>query len=174
MLGHRCKDHIIDPSTETLIVGTFNPDSDKNTADFFYGRPRNAMWDFLPRSKGESSLKGRTKEEKLAFARRHRIDFIDLISEVGELPENYDDRLLDCQKNIVWKDVIAEVAKLTSLKRIGVSRKSFTDVPNIGSRVKMIGDYAANHQILFRCVHSPSRAHKRGWPDWEAFLGASL
>ncbi len=36
---------------KTLIIGTFNPENEwmvKNTAEYFYGRPRNYMWRVLP------------------------------------------------------------------------------------------------------------------------------
>jgi len=38
MIKHKFLDHEIDPATETLIIGTFNPLADGNTAEFFYSR----------------------------------------------------------------------------------------------------------------------------------------
>ncbi len=40
-IKHRFLDHQINPETEILILGTFNPETEKNEADFFYGRNRN-------------------------------------------------------------------------------------------------------------------------------------
>jgi hypothetical protein len=39
-IKHRFLNHNINPLTETLIIGIFNPDTKENTADFFYGRQR--------------------------------------------------------------------------------------------------------------------------------------
>jgi len=35
---HRFLDHQINSETETLIIGTFNPETTNNDAEFFYGR----------------------------------------------------------------------------------------------------------------------------------------
>lgn len=170
MIGHRCADHKVDPSTETLIVGTFNPDTPENTADFFYGRPRNAMWTILAQSQNVDDLKGKSKEDKIAFMHKYHIDFIDLISEVDLAPSNYQDRLLDRQATIKWNDVIGTIAKLKSLKRICISRKSFTDIPNIKKRVDEIAAFTLKKPFYFQCLHTPARAYKRAFPEWIDFL----
>lgn len=95
-IRHRFINHTINPKTETLIIGTFNPDTEGNSAEFFYGRQRNFLWTLLSTAFNETSLKGQSKEEKLKFIEKYRIDFIDLISEV-EVSEvaNYKDGYLD-------------------------------------------------------------------------------
>lgn len=40
---HRFINHKINPDTEILILGTFNPEAKENEADFFYGRSRNYL-----------------------------------------------------------------------------------------------------------------------------------
>jgi hypothetical protein len=81
-IPHRFLDHQIDPETETLIIGTFNPETANNEAEFFYGRSRNYLWRLLPLAFGEKNLKEHTKQEKLEFIKKHHIDFIDLIEEI--------------------------------------------------------------------------------------------
>ena len=172
MIKHLCADHVINSNTETLIIGTFNPAIDINKADFFYGRSHNAMWTFLARAHGLASLKDNSKAEKIAFLNAHRIDFIDLIDEIGEIPTDYSDRLLDRQRKIVWRNVRGEIEKLRSLKRVCFSRKGFRDVPNIWKEVASIKSDLERRKILFRCLHTPARAHKRAWPEWRDFLKA--
>ena len=170
MIKHLCADHVINPHTETLIIGTFNPAIEINKAKFFYDRSHNAMWTFLGKAKGVDNLKTKPKSEKLTFLRTHHIDFIDIIEQIPEQPENYDDRLLDRQQNVIWKDVIGEISKLRSLKRVCFSRKSFHDVPNIRERMLAIKEDLDRRQILLRCLHTPARAHSRAWPEWRDFL----
>lgn len=170
MITHVCADHVIDPDTETLIVGTFNPRTPDNVANFFYGRPNNAMWTFLAKAYKVDDLKSKSKEEKLKFLHAYHIDFIDLISEIGDAPPNYQDRLIDCQTNIKWNDVPAEIGKLKKLKRVAISRKGFKDVPNIRTRVAEIRSFLADKSTIFRCVHTPARARNRAWPEWSEFL----
>ncbi len=37
-ITHRFRNHVIDPETETLIIGTFNPEVESTDAEFFYER----------------------------------------------------------------------------------------------------------------------------------------
>ncbi len=66
-IRHRFIDHNINPKTETLVIGTFNPDTKENIADFFYGRQRNFLWTLIPTAFNETSLKGKTRNEKNRF-----------------------------------------------------------------------------------------------------------
>ena len=49
--------HQISPQTETLILGTFNPETPDNETEFFYGRRRNYLWRLLPSAYGGNDLK---------------------------------------------------------------------------------------------------------------------
>lgn len=49
-IKHRFIKQFIIPSTETLVIGTFNPESIENTADFFYGMPRIFLGVLNPRA----------------------------------------------------------------------------------------------------------------------------
>jgi hypothetical protein len=168
---HRCADHVIDLQTETLIIGTFNPDTKGNSADFFYGRSRNHLWTILEKAFGgtREPLKKATRDEKLKFIRANRIDFIDLISEVEGEPPDYKDETLD-KLVTKWRNVVEEIDKLHFLKRACITRKGFIGVPRIESRVNEIAEYFRDKQVVFRCVHTPARAHSRAAPEWIDFL----
>ena len=59
---HKFKDHKIQDDTQLLVIGTFNPDVKGNSADFFYGRPRNYLWKLLPLCFGYENLKEKPKQ----------------------------------------------------------------------------------------------------------------
>jgi hypothetical protein len=173
---HRCADHMIDPSTETLIIGTFNPDKD-NRADFFYGRGRNYLWTILPKVFDEISLKGKAKEEKLRFIRAKHIDFVDLIWEIEGEPQDFSDKYLDKlaeEGRVRWReDIIQQITKLRLLKRVCVSRKRFDDVRNIKGQVEKVAAYFRDNQdkkIAFECLVSPARYYsddkQREWSNF--------
>ncbi|MDQ2753230.1 MAG: hypothetical protein M3R72_09440 [Bacteroidota bacterium] len=170
-IKHRFIDHQINPETEILIVGTFNPDTEKNEAEFFYSRPRNFLWTLIPAAFGEDSLKGKSKEEKIEFIRQHKIDFIDLISEV-EVDEvtNYKDNYLD-KKVTEWRNVVSELDKLPNLKKVCFTRKSFGDVPNIKVRIDKIESYCEQRNISFQFLITPSKFYSQNKQiEWSNFF----
>lgn len=158
---HLMQHHVIRPETETLIIGTFNPDTKDNVADFFYGRQRNSMWVLLPTAYGLGSLKEKSKNEKLSFIKEKQIDFIDLISEV-EVEEgeeaNYDDAYID-KRVAEWKDVIGEINKLPSLKKVCFTRKTLADVPEMKKRIEEIEMHCKKNKIYFQYLKTPARTY---------------
>lgn len=159
--------------TEILIIGTFNPDTEGNPAEFFYGRRQNYLWRLLPFSFGENDLKGKSVEEKTDFILRHKIHFTDLIEEV-EVEDghetNYNDAFLD-NKVIKWRNVIAEIQGLSSLKKVCLTRKSFSDVPNIKKHVAEVEIYCLTMNIPFTYLSTPSRFYNQEKQDeWRRFL----
>ncbi|MBC9934090.1 hypothetical protein [Chitinophaga qingshengii] len=171
ILTHRMKHHRINPETETLIIGTFNPDTDNNLADFFYGRQRNFLWTLIPVALGETSLKGRPKEEKKAFMAKHKIDFIDVISAVDvDEATNYQDDYLD-NKVTAWTDVISEIDKLPHLKRICLTRRTFGGIPNIKAKVAAIKAHCDEKMIPFQFLTTPARGyHQAKQTEWTHFF----
>jgi len=170
-IKHRFLDHQIDPNTEILVIGTFNPDTEENVADFFYGRQRNFLWALIPTAFNETSLKGKSKEEKLEFIKRFKIDFIDLISEV-EVDEaaNYDDGYID-SKVTEWRNVIAELNKLQNLKKVCLTRKSFGDIPNMKARIDEIKDYCEQRKIPLQFLATPARFYRQDkQTEWSNFF----
>jgi G:T/U-mismatch repair DNA glycosylase len=172
IIKHRFLEHKINPNTETLIVGTFNPDAADNEAEFFYGRERNFLWRLITTAIGYENLKGKTKKEKLDFIQQNKIDFIDLISEVnveeGE-ETNYEDRYID-DKVTEWRKVVDEIKKLNSIKRVAFTRKTLTDIPQMKIRVEEIEKYCKVKQIPFHFLKTPARTYSASkqklWTDF--------
>ncbi|WP_339867059.1 hypothetical protein [uncultured Algoriphagus sp.] len=175
IVKHRFSNHTISPDTETLILGTFNPDTPRNSAEFFYGRTRNHLWRLLPTAFGEDDLKGAPKTGKLQFIKKFKIDLIDLIKEikVGEGQEaNYDDVYID-NKVSIWQNVIGEIDKLPNLKRVCFTRKTFTGIPNMKKQVAEIQAYCENRGVLFKALTTPSRFYSNDKQAvWNDFLNS--
>lgn len=172
-IKHKFISHQIDPNTETLIIGTFNPDIEVNKAEFFYGRSKNYLWTLLPIALGDDNLKEKTKPEKIAFIKKHKIDFIDLISEIKVQDNeklNYTDTLID-GKVIEWTKIIEEISKLQHLKRIGFTRRTFARVPNIQQKIEVIKQHAEQNGILFQFLTTPARFYnQQKQEEWSLFF----
>ncbi len=171
IISHKFLDHQIDPETEVLIIGTFNPKTDENQAEFFYGRSRNFLWKLLPATFLEESLKNKSKQEKIDFIQKNKIDFIDLISsvEVDEV-SNYDDKYLD-KKVSEWRDVISEIEKLRNIKRVCFTRKSFSDIPNMKSKIEAVCKFCEERKIGFRYLTTPARFYRADkQTEWSKFF----
>ncbi|PZR02923.1 MAG: hypothetical protein DI539_27210, partial [Flavobacterium psychrophilum] len=93
IVPHKFLNHQISLDTEILILGTFNPDV-PNGPTFYYGRPRNFLWQLLPGCWGLPSLKVSPLHAKLAFIAAHKIDFADLIESVN-VPAGQQGNILD-------------------------------------------------------------------------------
>ena len=172
-IKHRFLTHKINSETETLIIGTFNPDANENSAEFFYGRGRNYLWKLLPTAYGDADLKGNSLEDKINFIRHRKIDFIDIISEVnvdeGE-DANFYDGYLDGNVS-VWRDVIEEIANLKQLKRVCITRKTFSDVPNMKAKINQIEACCHANGIQFQCLPTPARFYNADKQQlWSNFL----
>ena len=170
-IRHRFIDHNLNPKTETLVIGTFNPDTEENIADFFYGRQKNFLWTLIPTAFDETSLKGKSRSEKQKFIEKCRIDFIDLISEVEvEEVANYGDDYLD-NKVTEWKDVIAEIEKLKKLNRVCLTRKTFGDIPNMKTRIDEIRKHCETKGITFQLLPTPARfINEAKQTEWTNFF----
>jgi len=170
-IKHRFRDHQINSKTEILVIGTFNPDTEKNAADFFYGRPRNFLWTLVPTAFNEASLKNKSKDDKLKFIEKYRIDFIDLISAVKvDEVTNYDDSYLD-DKVLDWREIITEISNLPNLKRICLTRKSFADIPNVKIRIDAIKEYCDKSKIKFQFLSTPARFYRADkQEEWTNFF----
>ncbi len=159
IIKHRFINHRINPETEILILGTFNPDTEKNEADFFYGRRRNYLWQILSDIYKTDNLKFAPKKEKLLFMEKMKIDFIDLIRavKVEEGQENnYKDDYID-GKVIEWNDVPAKMKALKNLRKIALTRKTLHGIPNMKKRIEEIERYCRKNNIVFRRLATPAR-----------------
>lgn len=170
---HRFLDHQINPETETLIIGTFNPETTDNDADFFYGRSRNYLWRLLPTAFGETDLKGASKQEKLEFIEKYKIGLIDLIEEIqvdAGQEANYYDGYID-SKVTHWRSIIAVIDNLPSLKRVCFTRKTFSDIPNMKKQLDAIRQYCENKGIPFKALTTPARFYRKDKQnEWTDFL----
>ncbi|MDD2602538.1 MAG: hypothetical protein PHX91_06270 [Prevotella sp.] len=170
-IRHRSRNHKINPFTETLVIGTFNQDTVENIADFFYGRPRNFLWTLIPTAFGETSLKSKSKEDKIDFIAKHKIDFVDLILEVNvEEVANYNDRYLD-NKVSEWKDIISEIRNLPNIKRVCLTRKSLADIPNMKIEIDKIKKHCEESKIDFQFLTTPARFYSSDkQEEWTKFF----
>jgi G:T/U-mismatch repair DNA glycosylase len=172
-IEHKFITHKINLDTEILIIGTFNPNTEKNPADFFYGRNRNYLWRLLPKAFNEQDLKEKSKQEKLDFIKKAKVDFIDIISEVNideEEATNYADNYLD-NKVSKWRDVIEEITQLNNLKKVCFTRKSFADIPNMKLQIEQIQSYCNSKNIVFQYLTTPARFYKDNkQEEWTNFF----
>jgi G:T/U-mismatch repair DNA glycosylase len=173
IIKHRFLDHQINPETEILILGTFNPDTEKNEADFFYGRSRNFLWKLLPTAFQKPDLKKASKQEKLSFIVQGKIDFIDLIAEI-EVEDgqeaNYNDDFID-SKVTKWQNIKTEIEKLKNLKKICFTRKTVTDIPNMNYQIEIVQEYCFKNGIYFKTLTTPARFYsEKKQIEWTKFL----
>jgi len=159
VIEHKFKNHQIKADTETLIIGTFNPNSPNNPADFFYGRNRNNFWKLLPIAFDNEILNDKTKIDKIAFSNKFKVDFIDLINsvEVEEGQEtNYDDNYID-SRVIEWNKIIPTLSNLKTIKKICFTRKTLSDIPHMKEKILEIENYCKSQNIIFTYLLTPAR-----------------
>jgi len=172
---HKFLNHVVDAQTETLIIGTFNPDTEKNDANFFYSRKHNFLWRLLPKVFEMPDMRDQTKLEKEKFAKDRHIDFIDIISKVcveqGK-EANFSDAYIDSRVDqFGWTNVAGVVEKLNVLKRVCFTRRSFSNVPNIRHHVAILKELFEQRETLFRCIISPARFYsERKQIEWNMFF----
>lgn len=173
IIEHRFLDHKLNPRTEILILGTFNPDTENNDAEIFYGRSRNFLWKILSVAFQYSDLRNGSRQDKLDFMQHHKIDFTDLIAEIevdaGE-ETNYRDNFID-DKVKRWQSVMEEIKDLPHLKKIVFTRKTFAGISNITSRLNPIIAYCNTAGINFTALISPTRGYtQKKLDEWTAGL----
>lgn len=171
-IKHRFISYPIDPDTEYLIIGTFNPETEKNKAEFFYGRSQNYLWTLLPAAFGEANLKKLPKSEKEAFIDKYKIRLVDLIEEVtvdeGE-EANYNDAYID-KRVTKWRNIIRLIDGLPHLKKVCFTRKTFSGVPNIRKHIEEIQQHCESKGIKFKALPTPARFYnsdkQQVWSDF--------
>lgn len=158
VVQHKFRDHQVDPETEILFLGTFNPDI-ANVPNFFYGRPRNFLWHLLPQCFGFDVLKEASLLNKQAFMVAQKIDFADLIAAL-EVPEgeetNIDDDFIGSHVQ-QWKNIVELMETLPNLKAVYFTRKTFNGIPNIRAQVSLIKNYCHKRSIRFCKLETPAR-----------------
>ena len=167
---HKFRNHVVNPDTEILVLGTFNPNI-PNGPTFFYGRPRNYLWQLLPGCWGLPSLKDQPLPIKQIFMQKYRIDFADLIHAI-EVPEdqvdNFDDIYIDGHVH-QWKDIIALIRSLKKLRAVYFTRITFGGIPNIHNQINAIQAHCIQTNIRFCLLQTPARfasvAKQQQWID---------
>lgn len=171
LIHHRFSNRSLSKTARIVIVGTFNPETPENMADFFYGRVQNHLWTLLPEAFGHPSLKKKSKEEKERFMHRHHIEFADVITAVDvEKPDDYRDDYIDSEVT-EWTDVIRQLQELPNLQKVCVTRKSFSGIPHIRKRLEEIEAYCQGHGIHFHYLITPARGYTAAkQAEWDAFF----
>lgn len=177
-MKHKFLPRKLNPDTEILVIGTFNPDIPSNSAAFFYSRGHTAFWELMSAIFGEKCLRYSSVEDKEAFIKRHKIDFTDLIETI-DMPEedaaNYRDVNLDKYLNKANRtDVKAEIARLKHLKKVCFTRKTFSSIPNIQGKIKEVEQFCTEKKIKFKYLLSPANYGKidpqQRFELWEEFF----
>jgi len=160
-IRHAFLDHRMDPETEIVILGTFNPGPVKYAKNvFFYSSGHNQLWQLLPAAFGEGNLRESGVEERKAFMKRHHVDFIDIIAEVqvDRGNDTRDDRYLDIRVT-EWNDVIAQLENLRKLRAVLATRKApDASVKNISQRMMDVRTYCKDRGVIFESLFTPSPA----------------
>lgn len=137
-IKHKFLPRQLNPETEILIVGTFNPGINDNRANFFYSRGHTSFWELMSAIFGEKCLRYSEKQEKEDFIKRHKIDFADLIEEIDIATQDlssYKDITLDENWNVVkCKNLPQEISHLNKLKKFVLHEKHFSTFPTFAKR----------------------------------------
>lgn len=161
--------HQISPETEILILGIFSTPNEQS-GDFFFGRSRMFLWHMLPLCFNQPSLQEATLMEKLRFMKTYKIDFMDVVKEIDSTePENsIDDDTLD-SKITAFSNLEEWMDKLTNLKAIYFTRKTFNGIPTIKQYLNTINDLCATRGVRFCKLDTPARHYSqdkiRLWTD---------
>lgn len=155
---HKFRNHKVNPETEILFIGTFNPDL-PDEVDFFYGRSRSFLWHLLPQCWGLEPLKDAPLLSKQEFMAGYKIDFADLIHSL-EIPEGeeriVDDTFIDSHVK-EWKNIIELIDTLPNLKAVYFTRKTFNGIPNMRIQVNLIADHCRQKGIRLCKLETPAR-----------------
>jgi G:T/U-mismatch repair DNA glycosylase len=171
IIKHKFRKCKLESDIQILIIGTFNPDTPENIAEFFYGRQRNFLWRLLPVAFCDESLKNKDPQRKIEYIKEKRIGFIDLIAEV-DVSEvaNYDDAYLDSKVNS-WRKVISEIQTLDHLKKVCFTRKTFAGIPVMKTKIEEIRTYCETAGIQFKYLTTPARFYSAAkQEEWTLFL----
>lgn len=77
-IRHKFRDYKDKENIEILILGTFNPDTPNNPAEFFYGRGKNYLWNLLPKVFDYKELKNSSVPEKKSLLINLKLDLLTL------------------------------------------------------------------------------------------------
>lgn len=158
-IKHKFRDFQNNNNIETLILGTFNPDSPDNNANFFYGRSKNYLWNLLPKVYSQHELKTSSYSDKISFLAEYKIGFTDIIEEVlveSDNETNYADDYIDSRVT-KWIDFDSFMMKYPNIKKVFLTRKTFNGIPNMKKHIEQIKEYCLSNNIRFFTLPTPAR-----------------
>jgi G:T/U-mismatch repair DNA glycosylase len=156
-IRHKFTDYKNKDNIELLILGTFNPDTPKNPAEFFYGRGKNYLWNLLPKVFDYQELKTLSLTDKKEFMDKFRIGFADIIQEITvEEETNYADEYID-SKVLKWIDFEEFLNNHKSLKKVFFTRKTFKDIPKMKQQIDLVREICSKNGLEFSCLPTPAR-----------------
>lgn len=182
---HRFLDELIPIwKIEYLFIGTFNPKWNKtnNNADYFYGRSKNQFWCILPNVFNSPCLIAKTKEEKKAFLKKHKIGITDIIKSISNADESneyhnelilngYRDINLEKKENnefIFELDFntlnILNLIKGNRIKGVYFTRSTFNSIPRIRDQWNIIKKLSEG-EFRTGALYTPSQHQNCGVKD---------
>jgi G:T/U-mismatch repair DNA glycosylase len=172
-IKHKFRDFENKGNIEILILGTFNPDTPSNPAEFFYGRGKNYFWNLLPKVFNYKELKNLSVTEKKEFIDKFKIGFADIIQEVdvesGE-ETNYSDDYIDSKVN-KWIDFENFLKNYVSLRKVFFTRKTFKGIPKMKEQIDLIKETCLINGVDFSCLPTPARFdNQKKLNEWIAII----
>lgn len=170
-----------------LVVGTFNPDIEKNKTNWFYGRSGSEFWYLLPKALGFDSLYpsdlGIKIEEahipQKKFCKRQKIIIVDVFKSVKMEVEGYrDNELQSLKKNEYVEFDYKKSFANTNFSLIVFTWKSRTE-SHLQNKIRTaIIDFFQNKKTPHLLLDSPSPSHQIGRYDklvnWKEALNPYL
>ena len=132
---------IVFEQSRILILGSF-PSLDSFKYDFYYAHPRNQFWKILNTLYHENA---RTKEEKIALLKKHRLALWDIVASC-ERTNSSDANL----KNVTPNDIPSLLKRYPSIKTIAFTGKKAYSIYR---------KHYKNLDIETRILPSPSPAY---------------
>lgn len=123
----------LDFEPKILIIGTFNPEIEGNTAKWFYGRFDNNFWDVLPRIYKKNSMRCSTPNDWKLFCKENQIAITDLITSIEDADLNdeihraklrtYSDKsIAEGFHNHRFTDVVSLLVKNPTINQVYLTR----------------------------------------------------
>lgn len=117
---------VFDGDSKVLILGSF-PSQNSIEAGFYYGDLSNRFWDILGELFDESGLKGKSKDDKIAFLKSNHIALWDIWGYCYKNPQDSasDDSIVASESRFVDLSEILRAAKIQKIfTTIGGSENS--------------------------------------------------
>ncbi|MGX2982746.1 uracil-DNA glycosylase family protein [Helicobacter sp. 23-1045] len=107
---------VFESDSKVLILGSFPPKSSIE-AGFYYGDLKNRFWDILGALFGDSDLKSKSKDDKIAFLKSNRIALWDIWGYCYKNPQDSasDDSIIASESRFVDLSEILRTAKIQKI-----------------------------------------------------------